>query len=77
MSSPVLERFLRYVGYDTQSREGADTYPSTPGQLVLLRDLVTELRALGLADAAIDEHGYVVEAERAGDRLHRARGHLT
>ncbi len=58
--SPVLERFLRYVAYDTQSREGADTYPSTPGQLVLLRDLVTELRALGLADAAIDEHGYVM-----------------
>ncbi len=60
MTSPVLERFLRYVAYDTQSREDAETYPSTPGQLVLLRDLVTELRALGLADAAIDEHGYVM-----------------
>jgi tripeptide aminopeptidase len=60
MTSPVLERFLRYVTYDTQSREGADTYPSTPGQLVLLRDLVAELRALGLADAAMDEHGYVM-----------------
>jgi tripeptide aminopeptidase len=60
MTSPVLERFLRYVAYDTQSREGADTYPSTNGQLILLRDLVTELRVLGLADAAIDEHGYVM-----------------
>jgi tripeptide aminopeptidase len=60
VSSPVLERFLRYVAYDTQSREGADTYPSTPGQLVLLRDLVSELRALGLADAALDAHGYVM-----------------
>ena len=60
MTSPVLERFLRYVAYDTQSREGVDTYPSTPGQLVLLHDLVTELRAIGLADAAIDEHGYVM-----------------
>ena len=59
MTSPVLERFLRYVAYDTQSCENADTYPSTPGPLVLLRDLVTELRALGLTDAAIDEHGYV------------------
>jgi tripeptide aminopeptidase len=55
----VLERFLRYVRYDTQSREGAEPYPSTPGQLVLLRDLVTELRALGLNDAGIDAHGYV------------------
>ena len=56
----VLERFLKYVAYDTQSREGAETYPSTPGQLVLLGDLVTELRAIGLTDAAIDAHGYVM-----------------
>ena len=56
----VLDRFLRYVTYDTQSREGASTYPSTPGQLVLLNDLVAELRAMGLADAGIDEYGYVI-----------------
>ncbi|MEO8680337.1 MAG: peptidase T [Vicinamibacterales bacterium] len=60
MTSPVLERFLRYVAYDTQSREETGTYPSTPSQLVLLRDLVSELQALGLADANIDEHGYVM-----------------
>jgi tripeptide aminopeptidase len=58
--SPVLERFLRYVTYDTQSREDAATYPSTPGQLVLLQDLAAELRAMGIADAAVDEHGYVM-----------------
>src|SRR5215203_7347778 len=57
MQSAVLERFLRYVRYDTQSREGAETYPSTPGQLVLLRDLLSELQALGLSDATIDTHG--------------------
>jgi tripeptide aminopeptidase len=60
VSAPVLDRFLRYVAYDTQSREGADTYPSTPGQLVLLGDLVSELRALGIADAAMDAHGYLM-----------------
>jgi tripeptide aminopeptidase len=60
MASPVLERFLRYVTYDTQSREGASTYPSTSSQLVLLRDLVAELKAMGVADAAMDEHGYVM-----------------
>ena len=61
MTSPaVLERFLHYVTYDTQSREGATTYPSTPGQLVLLRDLVVELQAMGIADAAMDERGYVM-----------------
>lgn len=60
MPSAVLNRFLRYVTYDTQSREDAATYPSTPGQLMLLRDLVAELRAMGVADADMDEHGYVM-----------------
>jgi tripeptide aminopeptidase len=57
--SSVLDRFLRYVTYDTQSCEGSDTYPSTPGQLVLLADLAGELKSLGLDDAEMDEHGYV------------------
>ena len=57
--STVLDRFLRYVQYDTQSDEQSTTYPSTGKQLVLLRDLAAELRTLGLSDAAIDEHGYV------------------
>ena len=56
----VLDRFLRYVTYDTQSREGSTSYPSTPGQLTLLRDLVAELRAMGITDADIDQHGYVM-----------------
>jgi len=60
MDSPVLERFLRYVRYDTQSDETSTTFPSTGKQLVLLRDLAAELRAIGLTDAAMDEHGYVM-----------------
>lgn len=56
----VLSRFLRYVQYDTQAREGATSYPSTAGQLVLLRDLADELRGLGLAEVTMDEHGYVM-----------------
>src|SRR6185295_9644845 len=55
----VLDRFLRYVQYDTQSNEQSTTYPSTETQLVLLRDLVSELREIGLDDAAMDRHGYV------------------
>ena len=55
-----VERFLRYVTFDTQSSETSETYPSTLKQLDLLRHLVDELKALGLADAAIDEHGYVM-----------------
>ena len=57
--SAVLERFLRYVKYDTQADENSPTYPSTSKQLVLLRDLADELRALGLRDAEMDDHGYV------------------
>jgi tripeptide aminopeptidase len=60
MQTSVVDRFLRYVTYDTQSREGSDTYPSTASQLVLLRDLVDELKALGITDASMDEHGYVM-----------------
>ncbi len=55
----VLDRFLRYVQYDTQSDEAATTYPSTEKQLVLLRELASELQAIGLTDAAVDRYGYL------------------
>ena len=58
--SDVLQRFLRYVTYDTQSDEKSTTFPSTEKQLVLLRARTDELRAIGVADASIDEHGYVM-----------------
>jgi len=57
--SAVLDRFLRYVQYDTQSDENSSTYPSTSTQLVLLKDLADELGTLGLTDAVIDQYGYV------------------
>lgn len=64
MSSPkyatrCVEQFLEYVKIDTQSCEGSDTFPSTPGQLVLLQRLHDELKALGLSDVSMDAHGYV------------------
>jgi tripeptide aminopeptidase len=54
-----LSRFLEYVTFDTQSDENSTTYPSTPKQLELLKHLLKELKAIGLADAAMDQHGYV------------------
>jgi tripeptide aminopeptidase len=60
MKTSALARFLDYVTYDTRSDEQSSTFPSTPGQLVLLRRLVTELRTLGLEDASIDDYGYVM-----------------
>jgi tripeptide aminopeptidase len=59
LAEDAAERFLRYVRIDTQSDEDSETYPSTEKQLDLLRLLVDELKDAGLADAAIDEHGYV------------------
>jgi tripeptide aminopeptidase len=56
----LLDRFCRYVRVDTQADETSKTYPSTPGQLELGRMLTEELRALGLRDAAQDEHGIVM-----------------
>ncbi len=54
-----VERFLKYVTIDTQSREDSETSPSTPGQWDLLNLLLDELKQRGLEDATIDEHGYV------------------
>ena len=55
----VTERFLRYVVIDTQSDPASPTCPSTEKQKDLGRLLAGELRAMGLADAHLDEHGYV------------------
>ena len=55
----VTERFTRYVTIDTQSDPNSDSCPSTPKQKNLGLLLVTELIAIGLQDAHMDEHGYV------------------
>ncbi len=55
----VLERFLRYVVIDTQSDPASSTCPSTAKQKDLGALLARELQELGLADAHLDEHGYV------------------
>ena len=55
----ALERFLRYVVIDTQSDPESPTTPSTQKQKNLGRLLVSELRDIGLADAAMDDNGYV------------------
>jgi tripeptide aminopeptidase len=57
--SSVKERFLRYIQMDTASNGESDTCPSTAGQWVLARLLVEELKQIGVADARVDEHGYV------------------
>jgi tripeptide aminopeptidase len=58
-SHTVTERFLRYVVIDTQSDPASPTCPSTDKQKNLGRLLVSELQAIGITDAHLDEHGYV------------------
>ena len=55
----VYERFLKYVSYPTTSDENNECCPSTRGQMVLAEELVKELLEIGVADARVDEHGYV------------------
>ncbi|MHB1194197.1 MAG: peptidase T [Longimicrobiales bacterium] len=61
----IVERFLDYVRFDTQSDETSDTCPSTARQLELARRLVDELKQLGLrgvgdAEVTMDQNGYVL-----------------
>ena len=55
-----VERFLKYVTFDTQSSEESTSFPSTDKQKKLGEHLVQELQEIGLADAAMDEWGYVM-----------------
>ena len=55
----VLDRFLNYVTFDTESDEASNTCPSTAKQTVLGAALVEEMKAIGIADAFMDENGYV------------------
>jgi len=55
----VLDRFLKYVSFDTQSDEYSQTVPTTEKQKALAACLRDELLALGLADSRVDEWGYV------------------
>jgi tripeptide aminopeptidase len=65
LAPQLLDRFLRYVRVDTQSRRDRTQSPSTPGQLDLSRMLVEELREIGLQDAELDDNGYVMATLRA------------
>lgn len=57
--SKVVDRFLKYVSYDTQSAEDASIIPSTDKQFALANALAEEMRALDLADVRVDGHCYV------------------
>ncbi len=56
----LIDRFLQYVKFDTQSDELTNMTPSTPGQMIFARHLENELRELGLTEITLDENGYLM-----------------
>lgn len=56
----VVDRFLRYVKFDTQSSVATGLTPSTPGQMVLAREIEKELREMGLEDISLDDNCYLM-----------------
>jgi len=55
----VIDRFLKFVSYHTTSDEDSPTCPSTARQLKLAEELVRQMQDMGIADAHVDENGYV------------------
>jgi len=57
-----VDRFMKYVKFDTQSDDESESFPSTAKQKELSKFLVKELKEIGLADAYMDEWGYVISS---------------
>lgn len=57
--SIVVERFLKYVKYDTTSSECSSTCPSTDSQMIFAKKLASELNEIGLKDVTLDQNGYI------------------
>ena len=56
----LVDRFLQYVKFDTQSDELTNMTPSTPGQMIFARHLKDELEAIGLTEITLDDNGYLM-----------------
>jgi len=69
MKKKVVDRFLKYVGYNTQSDNGSTACPSTEGQLVFGKMLAEELVRIGMSDVEVDWNGYVMATLPANSDL--------
>ncbi|KEI15926.1 peptidase T [Clostridium haemolyticum] len=56
----VVEKFLRYIKFDTKSSEESSTIPSTRGQIELAKELAKELEKMGLSEVSVDDKAYVM-----------------
>ncbi|WP_144519964.1 peptidase T [Bacillus pumilus] len=60
MKEEMIQRFTSYVKVDTQSDADKESCPSTEGQLNLARQLVDEMKSIGIQEVTMDENGYVM-----------------
>lgn len=58
--SKVLEKFLKYVKFETKSDETTGKTPSTEGQIILAKELCKELQLMGMKEPSVDDNGYVM-----------------
>ncbi|MEN9918703.1 MAG: peptidase [Bacteroidota bacterium] len=56
----IVDRFIKYTKFDTESNTQTKITPSTSGQLVLAKELKKELKVLGLSDISLDDNGYLM-----------------
>lgn len=56
----VVDKFLKYVSFDTKSEETANKTPSTEGQRIFAREIFKELKEMGMKDVSLDDNGYVM-----------------
>jgi tripeptide aminopeptidase len=56
----VVDKFIKYVQFDTESDTQTGLTPSTPGQMVFAQELIKELEEMGMSDVSLDQNGYVM-----------------
>ena len=56
----IVDRFLKYVSFETTSDENTGTTPSTTGQMVFAQYLAEELKTIGLTEVSLDNNGYIM-----------------
>lgn len=64
----LIERFINYTKFDTQSAEDSESVPSTPKQLIFAKYLKEELEHEGFADVEMDEKGYIYATLKANTK---------
>ena len=65
----IVDRFLKYVSFETTCDENSSSVPSTPGQMVFAKYLAEELKAIGLREVSLDDKGYLMATLEASEGL--------